>query len=182
VQGRGGRDPSLGGLNCRDSLSCRLCRVIPLGGISLSLVRAGITRTSNCASCITWRYIADSDSEKHATSATGPVHLPRARCSANPPIVHQARAECFTPPPALRRDGARQAMGVRIRLARFGRTHAPFYRIFVADSRSPRDGRHIEVVGTYDPLPRASPAPPRVLKVGILQALRCGGWCPCTPR
>jgi ribosomal protein S16 len=61
-------------------------------------------------------------------------------------------------------------MGVRIRLARFGRTHAPFYRIFVADSRSPRDGRHIEVVGTYDPLPRASPAPPRALKVGILQA------------
>lgn len=45
-------------------------------------------------------------------------------------------------------------MGVRIRLARFGRTHAPVYRIFVADSRSPRDGKHIEVVGTYDPLPR----------------------------
>jgi Ribosomal protein S16 len=31
--------------------------------------------------------------------------------------------------------------------------HLPFYRIFVADARAPRDGRHIEVVGHYDPLP-----------------------------
>lgn len=45
-------------------------------------------------------------------------------------------------------------MGVRIRLARFGRTHMPFYRIAVADSRSPRDGKHLEVVGTFDPLPQ----------------------------
>ena len=44
-------------------------------------------------------------------------------------------------------------MVVRIRLARFGRKHRPFYRIVVADARSPRDGRHLERVGTYDPLP-----------------------------
>eukprot|EP00243_Klebsormidium_subtile_P005132 TRINITY_DN201_c0_g2_i1.p1 TRINITY_DN201_c0_g2~~TRINITY_DN201_c0_g2_i1.p1 ORF type:complete len:111 (-),score=15.45 TRINITY_DN201_c0_g2_i1:228-560(-) len=44
-------------------------------------------------------------------------------------------------------------MVVRIRLARFGRKNLPFYRIFVADSRSPRDGKHIEVVGHYNPLP-----------------------------
>ena len=44
-------------------------------------------------------------------------------------------------------------MPVRIRLARFGRRNLPFYRIFVADSRSPRDGRHLEVVGHFDPLP-----------------------------
>ena len=43
-------------------------------------------------------------------------------------------------------------MVVRIRLARFGRRNLPFYRIFVADSRSPRDGRHIEVVGHFDPI------------------------------
>ncbi len=43
-------------------------------------------------------------------------------------------------------------MPVRIRLARMGRKHRPFYRIVVADSRSPRDGRFIEKVGTYDPL------------------------------
>ena len=37
-------------------------------------------------------------------------------------------------------------MVVRIRLARFGRKHRPFYRIVVADARSPRDGRHLERV------------------------------------
>ena len=43
-------------------------------------------------------------------------------------------------------------MGVRIRLARLGRKKRPFYRIVVADTQAPRDGRFIEVVGTYDPL------------------------------
>ena len=42
-------------------------------------------------------------------------------------------------------------MAVKIRLRRMGRKKAPFYRIIVADSRSPRDGRFIEEVGTYDP-------------------------------
>lgn len=46
-------------------------------------------------------------------------------------------------------------MPVRLRLARFGRKNLPFYRIFVADSRSPRDGRHLEVVGHFDPIPGA---------------------------
>lgn len=49
-------------------------------------------------------------------------------------------------------------MPVRIRLARFGRRNLPFYRIFVADSRSPRDGRHLEVVGHFDPIPGAHAA------------------------
>jgi small subunit ribosomal protein S16 len=43
-------------------------------------------------------------------------------------------------------------MGVRIRLARHGAKKKPFYRIVVADSDSPRDGRFLEKVGTYDPL------------------------------
>lgn len=43
-------------------------------------------------------------------------------------------------------------MPVKIRLARFGRKKAPFYRVVVADSRSPRDGRFIEVLGLYQPL------------------------------
>ena len=41
---------------------------------------------------------------------------------------------------------------VKIRLRRMGAKKAPFYRIVVADSRSPRDGRFIEEIGTYDPL------------------------------
>lgn len=41
---------------------------------------------------------------------------------------------------------------VRIRLSRKGKHKRPFYRIVVADGRFPRDGRFLEVVGTYDPL------------------------------
>ena len=43
-------------------------------------------------------------------------------------------------------------MAVKIRLKRMGANKSPFYRIVVADSRSPRDGRQIETVGTYNPL------------------------------
>lgn len=42
-------------------------------------------------------------------------------------------------------------MATKIRLARMGAKKKPFYRMVVADSRSPRDGRFIEIVGTYDP-------------------------------
>lgn len=43
-------------------------------------------------------------------------------------------------------------MPVKIRLRRMGAKKRPFYRVVVADSRSPRDGRFIETIGTYDPL------------------------------
>jgi len=45
-----------------------------------------------------------------------------------------------------------EEMSVKIRLKRMGAKKSPFYRIVVADSRSPRDGRQIETVGTYNPL------------------------------
>lgn len=51
-------------------------------------------------------------------------------------------------------------MAVRMRLKRMGAKKAPFYRIVVADSRSPRDGKFIEQVGYYDPT-----AEPAVIKV-----------------
>lgn len=43
-------------------------------------------------------------------------------------------------------------MAVRLRLTRLGRKKRPFYRIIAADSRSPRDGRSIELLGHYDPM------------------------------
>lgn len=43
-------------------------------------------------------------------------------------------------------------MSLKIRLARAGAKKRPFYRIVIADSRSPRDGRFIEIVGTYNPI------------------------------
>ena len=45
---------------------------------------------------------------------------------------------------------------VKIRLKRVGKKKAPFYHIVVADSRSPRDGKIIEQVGTYDPMANPS--------------------------
>jgi small subunit ribosomal protein S16 len=49
-------------------------------------------------------------------------------------------------------------MAVTIRLTRMGAKKKPFYRLVVADSRFPRDGRFIDVVGTYDP----NPNPPAI--------------------
>ena len=51
-------------------------------------------------------------------------------------------------------------MGVKIRLRRMGAKKAPFYRVVVADSRYPRDGRFIEEIGYYDPTKE-----PTVLKI-----------------
>ena len=47
-------------------------------------------------------------------------------------------------------------MAVKIRLRRMGQKKNPFYRIIVADSRSPRNGRFIEEIGTYNPLTEPS--------------------------
>jgi len=54
---------------------------------------------------------------------------------------------------------------VKIRLRRMGAKKNPFYRIVVADSKSPRDGRFIEEIGTYDPL-----ASPSDIKVDVERA------------
>jgi len=43
-------------------------------------------------------------------------------------------------------------MAVRIRLTRKGRKKQPYYRIVVADSEAPRDGKFLDIVGTYDPM------------------------------
>ena len=47
-------------------------------------------------------------------------------------------------------------MAVKIRLRRMGAKKTPFYRVVVADSRSPRDGKFIAEIGTYDPLTNPS--------------------------
>lgn len=56
-------------------------------------------------------------------------------------------------------------MAVRIRLRRMGAKKQPFYRVVVADSRSPRDGRFIEEIGYYDPL-----TDPAVIKINEAKA------------
>ncbi|MCJ1247599.1 37S ribosomal protein S16, mitochondrial [Trapelia coarctata] len=65
-------------------------------------------------------------------------------------------------------------MVVKIRLARFGKTNAPFYNIVVANARTARNSKPIEVLGTYDPIPKPPPwgqgKPFKDIKLDILRA------------
>ena len=58
-------------------------------------------------------------------------------------------------------------MAVKIRLKRLGAKKNPFYRVVVADSRSPRDGRFIEEIGTYNPI-----ANPAIVKINSDESSR----------
>lgn len=58
-------------------------------------------------------------------------------------------------------------MAVKIRLKRMGAHKAPFYRVVVSDSRSPRDGRFIEEIGTYNPV-----AQPAIVSIDEEKALK----------
>ncbi len=61
---------------------------------------------------------------------------------------------------------------VKIRLSRVGRKHRPAYRVVVADSRSPRDGAFIEIIGHYNPL--LDPAGIDINEEKALKWLNCG--------
>jgi len=61
---------------------------------------------------------------------------------------------------------------VRIRLHRMGRRNRPFYRVVVADGRSPRDGKFIELIGHYNPL--TDPATISIDEEKALKWLACG--------
>ena len=61
---------------------------------------------------------------------------------------------------------------VRLRSQRYGSKKSPFYRIVATDSRNPRDGRFIEVVGTYDPL--TNPATVKLDEEKVMKWLRLG--------
>ena len=63
-------------------------------------------------------------------------------------------------------------MAVKIRLKRMGMKKKPFYRVVVADERSPRDGRFIEEIGTYDPM--QNPAEIKIDNDKALQWLKNG--------
>lgn len=71
-------------------------------------------------------------------------------------------------------------MAVRIRLKRMGAHKAPYYRVVVSDSRSPRDGRFIEEIGTYNPL--TTPATVSIDEEKALQWLKDGAQASDTVR
>ena len=55
---------------------------------------------------------------------------------------------------------------VKLRLQRYGKNKAPFYRVVATDSRNPRDGRFIEIIGTYHPISKEEE---QLKKLGIVQ-------------
>lgn len=71
-------------------------------------------------------------------------------------------------------------MAVRLRLTRRGRHKRPCYRMVAADSRMPRDGRFIEILGTYDPL--KDPAVPELKQDRVLDWLSKGAQPSATVR
>ena len=63
-------------------------------------------------------------------------------------------------------------MAVKLRLMRMGKTKQPTYRVVAADSRSPRDGRFIEILGTYEP--RQDPSVIKIDNAKAVEWLRNG--------
>ena len=63
-------------------------------------------------------------------------------------------------------------MAVKLRLMRMGKTKQPTYRLVAADGRSPRDGRFIEVLGTYAPRGRSASEPAAVVEIDNAKAVK----------
>ncbi len=63
-------------------------------------------------------------------------------------------------------------MAVQLRLVRLGKKKQPTYRLVAADSRSPRDGRFLEIVGTYAPRGASSAEPDAVVKIDNEKAVK----------
>jgi small subunit ribosomal protein S16 len=69
-------------------------------------------------------------------------------------------------------DGGRKPVAVKLRLVRMGKKKQPTYRVVAADSRSPRDGRFLEVVGTYAPRGRSTTDDETIVTIDHEKALR----------
>jgi small subunit ribosomal protein S16 len=63
-------------------------------------------------------------------------------------------------------------VAVKLRLVRMGKKKQPTYRVVAADSRSPRDGRFLEIVGTYAPRGNSLAEPDAVVKIDNAKAIR----------
>ena len=63
-------------------------------------------------------------------------------------------------------------MAVKLRLMRMGKKKQPTYRVVAADSRSPRDGRFIEIVGTYAPRGKSTAEPEAIIDIDSAKALK----------
>jgi small subunit ribosomal protein S16 len=74
--------------------------------------------------------------------------------------------------PSTNAEGNQRTVAVKLRLMRMGKKKQPTYRVVAADSRSPRNGRFIEIIGTYEP--RLEPSGLRIDNVRAVDWLRKG--------
>ncbi|KAK9107832.1 hypothetical protein Syun_023843 [Stephania yunnanensis] len=74
-------------------------------------------------------------------------------CHSHSTFVNGSPSRNLLPEQLRIQEQYQTKMAVRLRLARLGRKHRPFYRIIAANSTSARDGNHLEVLGYYNPLP-----------------------------
>jgi small subunit ribosomal protein S16 len=77
--------------------------------------------------------------------------------------------------PIKSKEDKAASMALRIRLARYGAKKRPFYRIVVSNSESPRDGRFLDIIGTYDP--RQEPAAVSVQEDLLSKWMSKGATC-----
>jgi small subunit ribosomal protein S16 len=70
------------------------------------------------------------------------------------------------------KEGRKPTVAVKLRLMRMGKKKQPTYRVVVADSRSPRDGRFIEIVGTYAPRGRSAAEPDALVNIDNDKAIK----------
>jgi len=72
----------------------------------------------------------------------------------------------------VRNDGGIDLVAVKLRLVRMGKKKQPTYRVVAADSRSPRDGRFLEIVGVYAPRGRSTAEPDAVIDIDNAKAVK----------
>src|SRR6202451_2903211 len=88
------------------------------------------------------------------------------------PAGHNRRSVSLESEADTTRKAGNQTVAVKLRLMRMGKTKQPTYRVVAADSRSPRDGRFIEILGVYAPRGRSTSNPDAVVEINNDKALK----------
>ena len=89
-----------------------------------------------------------------------------------PAAGHNRRSVDLESGATTTRKAGNQTVAVKLRLMRMGKKKQPTYRVVAADARSPRDGRFIEIVGTYAPRGRSTAEPDAIVNIDNDKALK----------
>jgi small subunit ribosomal protein S16 len=90
----------------------------------------------------------------------------------SPDMAEDLRRTAGKPPATAGRLGGIKSVAVKLRLVRMGKKKQPTYRVVAADSRSPRDGRFLEIVGTYAPRGASTAEPDAVIDIDNAKAVK----------